>query len=103
MGVPNLSCAEGELTERISRRAWFRSKDGRKYIWYADKKGLELTRDDVPAQPVVTFHKEKRFLHVLRMSQYPYLEMHPSVLESLDYIIVSFLLVERLRRELGLG
>ncbi|CDO71871.1 hypothetical protein BN946_scf184940.g18 [Trametes cinnabarina] len=70
--------------------------------WRADYV-LQLTRDDEPATPVVAFHKEKRFLHVLRMSQYPHLEIHPSVLDSLDYIVVSFLLVERLRRELGFG
>ncbi|KAI0628756.1 hypothetical protein C8Q77DRAFT_1067261 [Trametes polyzona] len=85
------------------RRAWFRSKDGRKYTWRAHKKRLELTREDEPETPLVTFHKEKRYLHVLRMSQHPYLEVHPSALESLDYIIVSFLLIERLRREFGLN
>ncbi|KAH9857533.1 hypothetical protein C2E23DRAFT_279099 [Lenzites betulinus] len=86
-------------------RAWFRSKDGHKYTWRAHKKRLEelqLTRDDDPDKPLVTFHKEKRYMHVLRMSQHPYLEVHPSALESLDYIVVSFLLMERLRREFGL-
>ncbi|KAI0648393.1 hypothetical protein C8Q79DRAFT_1008720 [Trametes meyenii] len=81
-------------------RAWFRCKDGHKYTWHATKRRLELTRDDAPDKVVGSFHKEKRFLHVLRMSQYPYLQLHASVLESLDYIVTSFLLVERIRREL---
>ncbi|KAI0333147.1 hypothetical protein GY45DRAFT_1245302, partial [Cubamyces sp. BRFM 1775] len=84
-------------------RAWFHSKDGHKYTWHADKKRLELMRDDAPDKPVAAFYKERRYLHVLRMSQHPYLEIHASVLDCLDYVIVSFLLVERLRRELGFG
>ncbi|KAI0373198.1 hypothetical protein BV20DRAFT_938349, partial [Pilatotrama ljubarskyi] len=84
-------------------RAWFRSKDGHRYTWHADKKRLELIRDDNFDKPVASFHKERRYLHVLRMSQHPYLEVHASALDSLDYIIVSFLLVERLRREFGFG
>lgn len=83
---------------------------------------LQLTRDDDPGKALVSFHRERRYLHVLRMSQHPYLEVHPAALESLDYIIgasfmmtsirwgaahrsfiaVSFLLIERLRREFGL-
>ncbi|KAI0781495.1 hypothetical protein BD413DRAFT_608628 [Trametes elegans] len=82
--------------------AWFASKDGHKYTWRADKRRLELTRDDAPDRPLVAFYKEKRYLHILRMSQHPYLELHPSVLDSLDYVVISFLLVERLRRDAGL-
>ncbi|TBU26089.1 hypothetical protein BD309DRAFT_868996 [Dichomitus squalens] len=83
--------------------AWFRGKDGRKYTWYGDKKRLELRRDDRPDRPVASYHKEKRLLHVLRISQYPYLEVDrdPAVIETLDYVVVSFLLVERLRRDYG--
>lgn len=48
---------------------------------------LQLTRDDDPEKALVSFHRERRYLHVLRMSQHPYLEVHPAALESLDYII----------------
>lgn len=88
----------------------------------AESEELQLTRDDDPEKALVSFHRERRYLHVLRMSQHPYLEVHPAALESLDYIIgapsiltcircsvahrgftaVSFLLIERLRREFGL-
>ena len=44
-------------------------------------------RDDAPDKPVAAFYKEKRYLHMLRMSQHPYLEIHASVLECLDYVI----------------
>ncbi|KAI0689035.1 hypothetical protein C8T65DRAFT_589082, partial [Cerioporus squamosus] len=80
-------------------RAWFRGKDGFKYIWFADAERLELFREDRRDKPVAAFHKEKRFLHVLRISQYPYLEIDASIIETLDYVVVSFLLIERLRRE----
>ncbi|PIL30695.1 hypothetical protein GSI_07399 [Ganoderma sinense ZZ0214-1] len=71
------------------RQAWFRGKDGKRYIWYADKERVELLRDDRPDKPVAAYHKEERLLHVLRMSQYPYLEVDrdPTIIESLDYVI----------------
>ncbi|KAI0806804.1 hypothetical protein C8Q74DRAFT_1189701, partial [Fomes fomentarius] len=82
-------------------RAWFRAKDGRKYTWFADKERLELMRDDPSEKPVAVYHKEKRFLHMLRISQYPYLEVDsdPATIDILDHLFVSFLLIERLRRE----
>ncbi|RPD59299.1 hypothetical protein L226DRAFT_104552 [Lentinus tigrinus ALCF2SS1-7] len=80
-------------------RAWFRGKDGFRYTWHAGEKHSELFREDHPNKPVAAFHKEKRFLNVLRISQYPYLEVDPSTIETLDYLVISFLLIERLRRE----
>ncbi len=53
----------------------------------AETEELQLTRDDDPEKALVSFHRERRYLHVLRMSQHPYLEVHPAALESLDYII----------------
>ncbi|KAI0823913.1 hypothetical protein BC628DRAFT_1323970 [Trametes gibbosa] len=65
-----------------------RDDDGAKRVVTTEE--LQLTREDDPDKPLVTFHREKRYLHVLRMSQHPYLEVHPSALESLDYIIGRF-------------
>ena len=50
---------------------------------------VQLLRDDRPDTPVAAYHKEERLLHVLRMSQYPYLEVDrdPTIIESLDYVI----------------
>ena len=68
-------------------------------------------------KPVAVYHKEKRHMHVLRMSRHPYLEVDPVALDTLDSLIgmytlissfdlelsvampVSFLLIERRRRE----
>ncbi|KAI0737962.1 hypothetical protein C8Q80DRAFT_1125061 [Daedaleopsis nitida] len=91
--------AQDEKVEEI--QAWYRAKDGRKYTWRGDEERLELVRDDRQEKPVAAYHKEKRYLHVLRMSQHPYLEVDPdpTTIQGLDYLVVSFLLVERLRRE----
>ena len=54
--------------------------------------GVQLRRDDRPDKPVAAYHKEKRLLHVLRMSQYPYLEVDrdPAVIETLDYVVGEY-------------
>ncbi|KAH9918349.1 uncharacterized protein BXZ73DRAFT_105230 [Epithele typhae] len=80
--------------------AWFRAKDGKRYTWHAGPQRLELICEDHPAHPIAAYYKEKRFLGVLRISQYPYLEVDPvSTANILDQLVISFLLVERLRRE----
>ena len=50
---------------------------------------VQLLRDDRPNTPVAAYHKEKRYMRVLRMSQYPYVEVDPdpSTIEGLDYLI----------------
>ena len=78
----------------------------------------QLVREDMPEdQPVAVYHREKRYMHVLRMSQHPYLMIQPAAMDTLDSLIrkfvlcmlyvahglihheVSFLLVERRRRD----
>ena len=83
----------------------------------------QLIREDYPGRPVAAYHKEKRYLHVLRISQHPYIEIDLTWTEAtLDQVVckfassvhvylhlyelflmsaplVSFLLAERLRRE----
>lgn len=82
------------------KRAAFRGKDGKKYIWRANKKQLELVREDMPEdKPVAVYHREKRHMSLLRMSQHPYLEVDTAAMDTLDSLIVSFLLVERRRRD----
>lgn len=39
-----LSPVGSRMLMRPQRQAWFRGKDGRKYMWYADKKRLEVRR-----------------------------------------------------------
>ncbi|KAI0078963.1 hypothetical protein K474DRAFT_1659652 [Panus rudis PR-1116 ss-1] len=84
----------------VGKSASFRGKDGKKYTWRIRHKTLELFREDMPAnQPIATYHKEKRYLYVLRMSQYPYLEIDYDAMDTLDTLIISFLLIERRRRD----
>ncbi|GJE88054.1 hypothetical protein PsYK624_041370 [Phanerochaete sordida] len=82
------------------KRAAFRGKDGKKYIWRANKRQLELIREDMPEdEPVAIYHREKRHMTMLRMSQHPYLEVDSAAMDTLDSLIMSFLLVERRRRD----
>ncbi len=50
----------------------------------------QLFREDCTNKPVAAFHKERRFLHVLRISQYPYLEIDASTIDTLDYLVGEF-------------
>ncbi|KAI0345013.1 hypothetical protein BDW22DRAFT_988143 [Trametopsis cervina] len=78
----------------------FRGKDGKRYTWRASQRKLELVREDIPGdRPVAVYYKEKRYAYLLRMAKHPYLEIDPVALDTLDSVIVSFLLIERRRRE----
>ncbi|KAL5512009.1 hypothetical protein ACEPAH_5228 [Sanghuangporus vaninii] len=81
------------------RDARFRGKDGKHYHWKQRKGRLELIREQDPdSSPVAVYHKHRRHFLVLRMSRQPYLEIQPSAMETLDSLIVSFLLMEQKRR-----
>lgn len=84
---------------RWCEAASFKGKDGRQYTWRGDQKHLELLREDMPERPVATYHRQKRHFYVLRMSQHPYLEVDAAVMDTLDFVILSFLLIERRRRD----
>ncbi|CAL1703249.1 unnamed protein product [Somion occarium] len=83
----------GDASSRVAK---FKGKDGKTYTWRIDHEGLELFRED---QPVAWYHREKRYLGVLRMSKLPCLEVDNMAMDTLDSLIVSFLLVERRRRD----
>ncbi|TCD64677.1 hypothetical protein EIP91_003791 [Steccherinum ochraceum] len=68
--------------------ASFNGKDGRKYTWRGDQKHLELLREDMPDYPVATYHRQKRYMYVLRMSQHPYLEVDSAAMDTLDSLIL---------------
>ena len=77
----------------------------------------QLVRLDTQ-KTVAAYHREERFLHVLRMSRLPRLEVDRAAMDTLDSLIskygildgmnqliswaVSFLLFERQRRDAGL-
>lgn len=92
---------EAKGNTRGSKMASFRGKDGKKYTWRSGgDHRLELFREDLPDnQPVATYHREKRFAHVLRISEYPYLQIDNLAMDTLDSLILSFLLIERRRRD----
>ncbi|EKM56078.1 uncharacterized protein PHACADRAFT_257139 [Phanerochaete carnosa HHB-10118-sp] len=82
------------------KRAAFIGKDGKKYTWRANRRQLELVREDMSEdEPVAVYHREKRHAAMLRMSRHPYLEVDPAAMDTLDSLIVSFLLIERRRRD----
>ncbi|TFY82240.1 hypothetical protein EWM64_g1781 [Hericium alpestre] len=77
----------------------FRGKDGRSYLWRLNHRNLELVHEDAPeGKPLAVFHRQKRYFFVLRMSRQPFIEIDMSVLDTLDSLIISFLLIERRRR-----
>ena len=52
----------------------------------------QLIREDRPSQPVAAYHKEKRFLRVLRIAQYPYLELDADATAAvLDQVVREYL------------
>ncbi|EJD06219.1 uncharacterized protein FOMMEDRAFT_18374 [Fomitiporia mediterranea MF3/22] len=79
--------------------ARFRGKDEKYYQWRQRKGRLELIREQEPdSAPVAVYHKNRRHFRILPSSRQPYLEIQPTVMETLDSLIVSFLLMEQKRR-----
>jgi len=88
------------LKEATNQSGSFRGKDGKHYQWQVEKGKLQLTKQNEPeSKPVAIYHRHKRYFMVLRMSRQPYLEIQPAVMETLDSLIVSFLVMERERKD----
>ncbi|THH31870.1 hypothetical protein EUX98_g2315 [Antrodiella citrinella] len=92
--IESVGVAEGseEVDQKRHRHKWceaasFNGKDGRKYTWRGDHNRLELLREDMPDRPVATYHRQKRYFYVLRMSQHPYLEVDAAAMDTLDSLI----------------
>ncbi|OCH89068.1 hypothetical protein OBBRIDRAFT_733290 [Obba rivulosa] len=80
----------------------FQGTGGVEYKWRMHKGRLQLVRADDPEKvPVAEFRPHKRHFFVFRMSRHAYFEVKPipEVVDALDRLIVSYLLVERKRRE----
>jgi hypothetical protein len=70
------------------------------YRWKSHKRRLQLVKaNDEEKVPLVTFHPHRRHFYLFRMSQRAWLEIKPEATEALDKLIVSYLLVERRRRD----
>ncbi|KAG8217123.1 amino acid permease-domain-containing protein [Butyriboletus roseoflavus] len=79
----------------------FDDGEGNIFAWTVTDKQLELHSAEEGVKikrPLATFHQHKRHLLVGMISQYAYLEIDNSVIDSVDAIIVSLLIVERKRR-----
>ncbi|KII89411.1 hypothetical protein PLICRDRAFT_53842 [Plicaturopsis crispa FD-325 SS-3] len=89
--------SEGQKQKR------FRGRDGKDYLWRHKNGRLELTSLDAPggSRSVATYRRHRRHLFMFTISRQPYIEVDPSVLavETLDILILSFLLTERERRD----
>ncbi|EJD03304.1 uncharacterized protein FOMMEDRAFT_146910 [Fomitiporia mediterranea MF3/22] len=87
-------------TPKKTRGGVFNSNSGVSYRWKTHNRQLQLIRADGDnKEPLVIKHKHKRHFFVMRMSKHAWLEIKPEVVESLEQLIVSYILVERRRRD----
>ncbi|EGO00480.1 hypothetical protein SERLA73DRAFT_181092 [Serpula lacrymans var. lacrymans S7.3] len=78
----------------------FVAGDGIEYRWKTHKRYLQLVKsDDEDKVPIAEYHPYRRHFFIFRMSQYAWLEVKPEATAALEKIIVSYLLVERRRRQ----
>ncbi|EIM82396.1 uncharacterized protein STEHIDRAFT_114319 [Stereum hirsutum FP-91666 SS1] len=89
--------AEGQ--DKVTGR--FKARDGTMFLWRRGQDAdLELVNESSPSSPpVATYHRHKRYLGLLRIRQFPTIVVEASVLDTLDSLILSWLLIERRRRE----
>lgn len=75
--------------------------EGKEYQWKIVKGNLHLVKTDEPDKTLVEFHPYKRHFGLWRMSQHAYFEIKPEqeIIEAFEKFIVTYLLVERRRRD----
>jgi len=77
----------------------FTGREGVQYRWKTHKGRLQLVRaNSEDKTPLVNYYPHKRHFFIMRMSKHAYLEIKPDVVENLDSLIMSYLIVERRRR-----
>ncbi|KAF9501529.1 hypothetical protein BDN71DRAFT_1439138 [Pleurotus eryngii] len=80
-------------------RSWnIKAKDDITYQWITNGGHLELIRLDTPNTPLVVHHREKKFAPLFSTTGNPKLDVDPSLSDIMDFIVLSFIVVERLRR-----
>jgi len=78
----------------------FSGPDDVEYRWKTHKRRLQLVKaNDENKVPLVRFHPHRRHFYVFRMSRRAWLEIKPEATTALDKLIVSYILVERRRRD----
>ncbi|KIJ63365.1 hypothetical protein HYDPIDRAFT_29617 [Hydnomerulius pinastri MD-312] len=79
----------------------FNDGEGNVFAWSVANGNLELRSADEGVKTkraLATFYQHRRYLMVGMISQHAYLEVDSSVIESVDAVILSLLVVERKRR-----
>jgi len=77
----------------------FKGGQGVEYRWKLFKRRLQLVRaDDEDGDPLVSYHPHRRHFFFFRMSRHAWLEIKPEATEAMERLIVSYLLMERRRR-----
>ncbi|KAF8835787.1 hypothetical protein BDN67DRAFT_974928 [Paxillus ammoniavirescens] len=85
----------------MGSRWQFDDGEGNTFAWSVGNGNLELRSTDEgmkTKRAIATFYQHKRYFTVGMISQHAYLEIDNSVIESLDAIILSLLIIERKRR-----
>lgn len=81
----------------------FKAEDGRYYKWQVKRRRLELIANEIvegqKPKLLAVYHKHKRYFFCGLMSRHPCLEVQAELKPCLDTVLVSFLLMERLRRD----
>ncbi|KAI0633490.1 hypothetical protein C8Q77DRAFT_1057364 [Trametes polyzona] len=80
----------------------FKATDDAEYRWKTHKGRFQLIKSDDPEKKALAeFHPHKRHFFVFRMSQHAYFQLQPipEITQAIDKFIVSYLLVERRRRD----
>ncbi|KAI0032152.1 hypothetical protein K488DRAFT_50537 [Vararia minispora EC-137] len=77
--------------------------DGTEYRWKSHKRYLQLVKaDDVQKTPIAKYRTCTRHLFVFNMRRHAALLIHKEATGYMDRLIVSYLLVEKRRRDLRL-
>ncbi|KAH9940369.1 uncharacterized protein BXZ73DRAFT_88630 [Epithele typhae] len=80
----------------------FQANNDTTFRWKTHNGRFQLIKmDDPEKKPMAEFHPHKRHFFVFRMSKHAFFEVQPNpeVLDVIDKFIVSYLLVERHRRD----
>ncbi|KAI0059508.1 hypothetical protein BV25DRAFT_1808942 [Artomyces pyxidatus] len=86
-----------------TRGGTFTGGEGVQYRWKSHNRRLQLIRaDDDQKVPLAKYHTYRRHFFVFRMSRHAFLEVKSEATEAMDKLIMSYLLVERKRRDTGL-
>lgn len=79
------------------RKRTFTGPDGLSYRWDMDFRIVRLSRDDASRQELARSHR--RSLGIIGPKKDPSLDVDPSLMHMLDMVVLTFIYVEKLRRD----